>query len=54
MFTPDFSTSEQVSDLSGRGVGLDAVKDSVNALGGRIGIVTKENRGTRFTIKIPE
>jgi sensor histidine kinase regulating citrate/malate metabolism len=53
MFTPDFSTSEQISDLSGRGVGLDAVKDSVNALGGQIGIITKENQGTRFTIKIP-
>jgi two-component system, chemotaxis family, sensor kinase CheA len=53
MFTPDFSTSEQVSDLSGRGVGLDAVKNSIDTLGGKIGIVTKEKRGTRFIIKIP-
>ncbi len=53
MFTPDFSTSEKISDLSGRGVGLDAVKDSVDTLGGQIGIVTKEKRGTRFIIKIP-
>jgi two-component system chemotaxis sensor kinase CheA len=53
LFTPGFSTSKEVTDLSGRGVGLDVVKDTVNRLKGKISVQTEKNKGTKFIIKIP-
>src|SRR5690606_14124797 len=46
LFLPGFSTANTVSALSGRGVGLDVVKDAVTALGGRISITSEPGRGT--------
>lgn len=52
MFMPGFSTSDKVTDISGRGVGLDVVKSTIEALGGIIKITSEENKGTTFTIKV--
>lgn len=48
-----FSTSREVTDLSGRGVGMDAVKSKVEALGGRVSIESKMGRGTSVKVKLP-
>jgi len=53
IFANGFSTSEKVSQLSGRGVGLDVVRDTVSKLGGVITLGTEEGAGTEFTITIP-
>lgn len=53
IFSPGFSTSEQVSDLSGRGVGLDAVKNKIEQLGGTISVKTEKGQGSRFIIQLP-
>jgi len=53
LFQPSFSTSEQVTELSGRGVGLDVVKTKIEALGGEIEAKTKLGEGTNFTIRLP-
>lgn len=53
IFLPGFSTAEKVTDLSGRGVGMDVVKRSVESLNGRIYIRTKKDTGTTITIKLP-
>lgn len=53
MFMPGFSTSDTVTDISGRGVGLDVVKNTIENLGGSISINSLENIGTTFTISIP-
>ncbi|MEM9433266.1 MAG: chemotaxis protein CheA [Pseudomonadota bacterium] len=53
LFMPGFSTVEKVSNLSGRGVGMDVVKNSVNALGGRVSINSTPGQGTKFTIVLP-
>lgn len=53
IFSPGFSTVENVSDLSGRGVGMDVVKRSISEIGGRISIFTEEGKGTRFSISLP-
>ena len=50
---PGFSTAETVSDLSGRGVGLDVVKTSIEKLRGKIEIDSKEGQGTTFSIILP-
>ncbi|MCP9472999.1 MAG: chemotaxis protein CheA [Nitrospira sp.] len=50
---PGFSTAEQVSDLSGRGVGMDVVKRNIEALGGTVSIKTVLGKGTTFTLKLP-
>ncbi|MBK7976188.1 MAG: chemotaxis protein CheA [Deltaproteobacteria bacterium] len=50
---PAFSTADKVTDLSGRGVGLDVVKRNVEALNGSISITTTPGRGTSFRIKLP-
>jgi len=50
---PGFSTAETVSDLSGRGVGMDVVKKSVEALNGSVTIETKPGRGSVFRMKLP-
>jgi len=53
IFEPGFSTAESVSDLSGRGVGLDVVKKSVEALNGTVAIVNQPGRGVTFRIQLP-
>lgn len=53
LFQPGFSTSEQVSDVSGRGVGLDVVKTKIEALGGEIEAKTKLGEGSNFIIRLP-
>jgi len=50
---PGFSTSSTVTDVSGRGVGLDVVKSSVESLGGSISMTTGLEVGSRFTLKVP-
>ncbi len=53
LFMPGFSTVEKVTSLSGRGVGMDVVKNSVVALGGRISISSTPGLGTKFSITLP-
>jgi chemosensory pili system protein ChpA (sensor histidine kinase/response regulator) len=53
IFRPGFSTAEQVTELSGRGVGMDIVRTEVNALGGRIETTTELGKGTTFKIVLP-
>ncbi|MFW2545582.1 chemotaxis protein CheA [Primorskyibacter sp. 2E107] len=53
LFLPGFSTAGQVSSLSGRGVGMDVVKNAVQALGGRVSISSTPGKGTTFTIVLP-
>ena len=50
---PRFSTTEQLSDITGRGVGMDAVKRSIQALGGRITITSTPGKGSVFTLSLP-
>jgi two-component system chemotaxis sensor kinase CheA len=50
---PGFSTAESVSDISGRGVGMDAVKSSVHNLGGTLSIESALGQGSRFLLKLP-
>jgi len=53
IFLPGFSTAAQVTDVSGRGVGMDVVKKTIDALGGAIEIESKEDFGTDITLKLP-
>jgi two-component system chemotaxis sensor kinase CheA len=53
LFQPGFSTAQQVSDLSGRGVGMDVVKRNVESLGGSISVQSKRGEGTRFLLRVP-
>jgi two-component system, chemotaxis family, sensor kinase CheA len=53
LFLPGFSTAKVVSDLSGRGVGMDVVKRSIAALGGRITIASQPGEGSTFSISLP-
>jgi len=53
IFTPGFSTSTEVTDISGRGVGLDVVKTKIESLSGEVFTDTRRGRGTKFTIKLP-
>lgn len=53
IFAPGFSTAEQVSDISGRGVGMDVVKRNIEDLGGQIEVESELGRGSRFTISLP-
>jgi len=53
IFQPGFSTAEQVSDLSGRGVGMDVVRRNIEAVGGSIEIVSEAGKGSSFTIRLP-
>jgi two-component system chemotaxis sensor kinase CheA len=50
---PGFSTAIQVSDVSGRGVGMDAVKTAVHILGGTLSIESENGRGSRFILRLP-
>jgi len=53
IFTPGFSTADSVTELSGRGVGMDVVRSEVNALGGRIETATAPGQGTSFKLVLP-
>lgn len=53
IFLPGFSTASRLSSLSGRGVGLDVVKRTIETLGGRIEVTSVPGKGTRFLLSIP-
>ncbi len=53
IFRPGFSTADAVTEISGRGVGMDVVRRNIEALRGRIEIQTERGRGTTFLIKLP-
>lgn len=53
IFKPGFSTAEKVTDVSGRGVGMDVVKRNIEGLGGAVSIKTALGKGTIFTLKLP-
>ena len=53
LFRPAFSTAEKISDVSGRGVGLDVVKNKIEGLGGDVEVSTKLGEGTKFTVRLP-
>lgn len=53
IFAAGFSTAEKVTDVSGRGVGMDVVKKNVERLRGKVEISTAEGKGTKFSIKLP-
>ena len=53
IFRPGFSTAQQITSVSGRGVGMDVVKTNIERIGGTIELRSKEGRGSTFTIKIP-
>lgn len=53
IFTPGFSTAESVSDVSGRGVGMDVVWQNVHALGGNVDVASRQGEGTIITIRLP-
>jgi two-component system chemotaxis sensor kinase CheA len=53
IFKPGFSTAEKITDVSGRGVGMDVVKRNIEALGGTVSIKTIKGKGTTFILKLP-
>lgn len=53
LFAPGFSTAEKISDVSGRGVGLDVVKSKIVALGGNVTIYSTPGKGTNFSVQLP-
>ncbi|WP_262030997.1 chemotaxis protein CheA [Microvirga sp. Mcv34] len=53
IFAPGFSTAEKVTDLSGRGVGMDAVRSSVERMGGQVGVQSRPGRGTTVRFILP-
>lgn len=54
IFVPGFSTREQVSELSGRGVGMDVVRRKVEALGGSVSVQSRLGRGTSMSLRLPQ
>ncbi|SHJ91318.1 chemotaxis protein CheA [Paramaledivibacter caminithermalis] len=53
LFKPGFSTAEKISDISGRGVGLDVVKTKIESLGGLVEVHSEMNMGSKFIIRLP-
>ncbi len=53
IFAPDFSTAAAITSISGRGVGMDIVRENIESIGGAISLTTVPGKGTRFTLKIP-
>lgn len=53
LFLPSFSMAKQISDISGRGVGLDVVKSNIEALGGDVEVRSKLGEGTKFIVRLP-
>jgi len=53
LFASGFSTADKISDISGRGVGLDVVKTKIHSLGGHVTIESKLGSGTKFSVQLP-
>jgi two-component system, chemotaxis family, sensor kinase CheA len=53
IFVPGFSTAEAVNDVSGRGVGLDVVRNNIRTLGGGVEVSSEPGKGVRFTLRLP-
>jgi two-component system chemotaxis sensor kinase CheA len=53
IFMQGFSTNEQVTDISGRGVGMDVVKTKISALGGTVDVISEKDKGSSFIITLP-
>jgi two-component system chemotaxis sensor kinase CheA len=53
IFEPGFSTADQITEVSGRGVGMDVVKKNITAMGGRVEIESMTGIGTRMTVRLP-
>jgi two-component system chemotaxis sensor kinase CheA len=53
LFEPGFSTAKELSDISGRGVGMDVVKKNIQSLGGRIQIESEQGKGSQFKVYLP-
>ncbi|WML35515.1 chemotaxis protein CheA [Clostridium sp. OS1-26] len=53
IFMQGFSTNEQVTDISGRGVGMDVVKTKISALGGTVDVISERDKGSTFIIRLP-
>ncbi len=53
LFAPGFSTAENITNLSGRGVGMDVVKTTITSLGGKVGIASLPGKGSTFIISLP-
>ncbi|UUZ86798.1 chemotaxis protein CheA [Paenibacillus sp. P26] len=53
LFASGFSTAEKISDISGRGVGLDVVKTKIESLGGQVQVESKWGRGSKFSVQLP-
>jgi two-component system chemotaxis sensor kinase CheA len=53
IFLPGFSTNDSVNEVSGRGVGMDVVKNNISAISGMVDVETRKGRGSRFTITLP-
>jgi two-component system chemotaxis sensor kinase CheA len=53
IFAPGFSTADKITEISGRGVGLDIVRNNIEKLNGSVHLSTQVNKGTTFTIKLP-
>lgn len=53
LFAPGFSTAEVISDVSGRGVGLDVVKSKISSLGGNVVVYSTPGKGTNFSVQLP-
>ena len=53
IFTPGLSTAQEITEIAGRGVGLDVVRSEITALGGRIDVASEPGRGVNFTIHLP-
>jgi len=53
IFAPGFSTADKISDISGRGVGLDVVKTKIESLGGTVEVDSVRNKGSKFIIRLP-
>lgn len=53
LFMPSFSMAKKITDISGRGVGLDVVKSGIEQLGGDVSVATELGKGTTFTVRLP-
>ncbi|MCU6707123.1 chemotaxis protein CheA [Paenibacillus sp. J5C_2022] len=53
IFAPGFSTADKVSDISGRGVGLDVVRTKITSLGGNVTVTSAMGKGTKFSVQLP-
>ena len=53
LFMPSFSMAKKITDISGRGVGLDVVKSGIEQLGGDVSVTTELGKGTTFTVRLP-